>query len=572
MNSLRQLYDHLSWRQRLTILATVVAVMGGLFALQYWNTERKFKPLFSAMAADDAGAVITKLKSSNIEYRLADGGATILVEESRVAEVRLQLASAGLPQTGRIGYELFDQANFGASEFTEQVNYHRAIEGELERSVMSLREVERARVHLTMSKDSLYTEARQPAKASILVKLRTGAQLSAQNISAITQLAASAVPGLKANQVTLVDTNGNLLSRPRSVSLNGEDPDGNEGVLEYRKTIEHDIQAKIAQTLEPLLGTDHFRIGVSTEIDLTSGDQSEELFDPEKAVIASSQTTQDVPAGGVVQAGVPGTSSNLPRPTASQASAAASTTNYGRRTENVNYQTSRTVRHTKLEQGALKRMSVSILVDHNLRYDNGKPVVEAPKPEKLQVIKDVVAAAVGLNTMRGDQLVVEAFPFESTLAAQPLAPDAPSTAPSSAIPLPAWLQKLLGENFKLQDPLGLVGGVVGGFLLILVGGAWWFLKGRKKGKVAITGQLAAGGKRDAGSLSADAERSMEARLAEQVAEQDRKDAEAILALKIPAPSTKKTDVLTKHISGEIKKDPTAMAHVVRSWLNGEYQR
>ncbi|MEO8096866.1 MAG: flagellar basal-body MS-ring/collar protein FliF [Acidobacteriota bacterium] len=547
-------------RQKIYLLAAVLAVGGALYGMQQWNRERGYEPVFSGMSPEDAGAMTAKLKESNVDYRLSEGGATILVKSDKVAEVRLQLAAAGLPQTGRLGFELFDKTNFGASEFTEQVNYHRAIEGELERSVMSLREVERARVHVTMAKESLYTEQRQPAKASILVKLRPGAQLSPQNIAAITQLASSAVQGLQPNQVSVLDTAGNLLSRARaSGSLDGGD--GNEAVLEYRKGLERDVQNKIAETLSPMLGPDHFRVGVSADVDLTSGDQSEETFDPEKSVMVSSQTSQDMPTPGDVVAAVPGTASNLPRATAAQASAAASVTNYGRKTESTTYQTSRLVRHTKLPQGSVKRLSLSILVDHSLRYDQGKPVVEAPSAEKLQVIKDLVAAAVGVDTKRGDQLVVEAFPFESTLSAQPLTIDAPKSGPSATLPLPAWLQKLLEGS-----PVVLASAGAAVAVLVLGGGFFLWRRGKKTSKTHP-----AGGK-EIHSASADAEKVMGARLAGQVAEHDRLEAEAILALKIPAAATKKTDILTKHIAAEVKKDPAAMAQVVRSWLNGEYQR
>ncbi len=566
MIQLGQLWANLVPRQRIILILAAAAVIAGIFGLQRWNQERGFEPLFSGMAAEDAGAITASLKEKNIEYRLSEGGATILVKSDRVADVRLQLAAAGLPHTGRLGFELFDQTNFGASEFTEQVNYHRAIEGELERSVMSLREVERARVHVTMPKDSLYLEARQPAKASILIKLRVGAQLSPVNIAAMTQLAASAVPGLQANQVTVLDTSGNLLNRPKPAGLQ-DSAEGSEAELEYRKQLERDIQAKIAQTLDPLIGAEHFRVGVSADIDLTSGDFSEEIFDPDKSVMVSSQTTQDMPApGAVAEAGVPGTASNLPRATAAQAAAGASVTNYGRKTENTTYQTSRTVKHTKLGQGALKKLSLSILVDHSLRYDQGKPVVEAPTPEKLQVIKDLVTAAIGIDAMRGDQLVVEAFPFEATLAAQPLNLDSPKAATPanpSSIPLPPWLQNLIGTQVNMM----VVAGVGAGFLVAILGGGFFLWRRRKKKKASAT----VNGKQ-LSSPAADAEKEMGARLAEQAAEQERLEAEAIMSLKLPAVSTKRTDVLTKHIAGEVKKDPAAMAHVVRSWLNGEYQR
>jgi flagellar M-ring protein FliF len=227
-----QLWANLVPKQRILLITAVLAVVGGLFALQRWNDERGYEPLFSGMSPEDAGAVTAKLRESATEYRLSDGGSTILVKADRVAEMRLQLAAAGLPQTGRLGFELFDQTNFGASEFTEQVNYHRAIEGELERSVRTLREIESARVHVTMPKESLYLEQRQPAKASILVKLRRGAQLSAQNIAAMTQLAASAVPGLQAAQVSVLDTAGNLLNRPRATGLEDTGQASEAGVPE----------------------------------------------------------------------------------------------------------------------------------------------------------------------------------------------------------------------------------------------------------------------------------------------------------------------------------------------------
>ena len=173
MNQFTQLWKKLTWAQRTWIAVAVVAVIGGLLSLNHWNQERDFKPLFSGLAAEDAGAVTAKLRELNVPI---PSGRRRLDHPGRppaaVAEARLQLASAGLPKTGRIGFELFDKANFGASDFAEQVNYHRAIEGELERSVMSIREVEQARVHVTLAKDSLYTEQREPAKASILVKLR----------------------------------------------------------------------------------------------------------------------------------------------------------------------------------------------------------------------------------------------------------------------------------------------------------------------------------------------------------------------------------------------------------------
>ncbi len=569
MGQLNQLWSRLTWAQRIWIGVAAAAVIGGLSYLNHWNQERDFKPLFSGLAPEDAGTITSKLRELGVEYRLASDGAEVLVPSEKVAETRLQLASAGLPKSGRIGFELFDKTNFGASDFAEQVNYHRAIEGELERSVMSIREVEQARVHITLAKDSLYTEQRQPAKASVLVKLRHASALSPQNIAAICQLTASAVPGLSVDQVTLVDTAGNLLNRPRAAaSADGEL--GSEAAADYRKSVEHDVQNKIGQTLEPLLGPDHFRVGVSADVDLTSGDQSEEIYDPQKSVIATSQTTQDGPALASAS-GVPGTPSNLPNPVSKPSTQAS---NYARHTENTTYQTSRVVKHTRIPQGRVKKLSISVLVDHLLRQEGSQRVVEAPSAEKLKVIHDLVTAAAGIDTQRGDQLVVESFPFEATLAAsreQELAPEAaPGAKPGSPSPLPPWAQ-----NLAVQQKFILLA-AIGAAALLALGGlfaAMWLRNRRKKTVTVEASSKALEPAAGATAVSADdVEKQIQARIAEQTAEKVRQEAEALLQLKLPSVSTKKTDVLVKHIAAEAKKDPTAMAHVVRTWMHGDNQR
>jgi flagellar M-ring protein FliF len=567
MNQFTQLWKRLTWPQRVWIAVAAAAVIGGLLWLNHWNQERDFKPLFSGLAAEDAGTVTAKLRELGVEYRLSDDGSTILAPSDRIAEARLQLASAGLPKSGRIGFELFDKVNFGASDFAEQVNYHRAIEGELERSIMSLREVEQARVHLTLAKDSLYTEQRQPAKASIVVKLRHAGSLSPQNIAAICQLTASAVPGLSPDQVSLVDTSGNLLNRPRA-TIEGEDEQATQAALEYRKNIEREVQNKIAQTLQPLLGAEHFRAGVSADVDLASADQSEEVYDPQKSVIATSQTTQDGP-GLPTAAGVPGTPSNLPNPVSQPLLSSSGAGNYARHTESITYQNSRMVKHTKLPQGTLTRLSMSVLVDHSLRWDGPKRIVEPPSAEMLKVIRDLVAAATGLDAKRGDQLVVDAFPFEATLTAEPMVLAAPSTAKPPST-LPPWLEQLMEhKNFAL---IAGIGGA--GILALLVGLVAMIRRGNKKKRaIEIAREVEQRKTKELdGPRGEGGEPGLEAQLAAQTAEKAKMDSEALLKLKLPAIATKKTDVLTKHIAQEAKKDPAVMAQVVRSWLHGDNNR
>ena len=277
-----------------------------------WNHERDFKPLYSNLSSEDAGAVLAKLKESATEYRFGDSNSTILVPSKRIPELRLQMASAGIPKSGRIGYELFDRTNLGTTDFTEQVNYHRAIEGELERSIMCMNEVEQARVHITFPKDSVFTESREPAKASVMVKLKLGKALSPQNAQAISQLVSSAVEGLAPEATSVMDMQGNLLVRPKKP---GDGSEPSEELLTWKKQLENETLAKINSVLDPLLGSEKYRASVDVDCDQTSGEQSEETFDPNRSVITTSQRTEEGSINRESGAAVPGTQSNLPRPT-----------------------------------------------------------------------------------------------------------------------------------------------------------------------------------------------------------------------------------------------------------------
>lgn len=565
MPQIQRLLSSLTLRQKVTLAVVAIAIAAAMWGFTRWSGERDFRPLYTGLAAEDAGSIVTRLKEGGVEYRLSENGSSISVPSARVAELRLQMAAAGIPKTGRIGFELFDKTNLGATDFAEQVNYHRALEGELERSVIGLAEVESARVHITMPKDSVFLDSRQPAKASVLVKLKPGARLSPQSVLAICHLAASAVPGLDPEAVSVLDMRGALLSRPRrGLGADGSEP--SEATLEYRQKIERDLLSKINATLEPVLGADKFRAGVFIECDFTSGEQSEETLDPSRSVMVSAQKTEDI-TGVNLASGVPGTASSLPRPSARPGASGTGTT---RRTENVTYQTSRTVRRVRLPQGSIRRMSVSVLVDHAVRWSGSgtaaKRVVEPPAPEKLKVIRDLVAAATGYVQERGDQLIVESLPFEATLMAEPPAGQTPAApaAPPSAPALPGWLVRLMAQkNFPV------LAGAAGGATLALLALVIVLLRrrARRQPTVAIQGAIAGSAGPAAVSEGGDVKKQMEAKLAEQAALKERMDQEALNSLKLPPVTSKKTEVLTKHIAEEAKKDPAAVAQILRTWLN-----
>lgn len=557
----RQLISALSIRQRIAIVCAALLAVGAMLSLSHWSKESDFKPLYSNLAAEDAGAVVQKLKESGTDFRLSENGTTVLAPSARVAELRLELASAGLPKSGRIGFELFDKTNFGATEFAEHVNYRRALEGELERSIMSLSSVEQARVHLTFPKDSVFLESRQSGKASAILRLRPGAKLLPQNVSALTNMIASAVEGLTPEAVTLLDTRGNLLSLPKRAGMEPDSLQPSDATIEFKQKLENNLLAKVNATLEPLLGAGRYRTGVSVDCDFTSGEQSEETLDPNKSVMITSQKTEDA-TSSAGSSGAPGTASNLPRP--------PGRTGYGsggvsRKTENITFQTSRVVRHMRLPQGTVKRISLSVLVDHELKWEGAgkklKRTLVPPTPEKLKIIRDLVSGIAGLSTERGDLLVVETLPFESTLSAESpseMGPNTPVTDPR----VPKWLAPVLadGKSFLIAAVVGAV------LVVILLGLAFLLLK--KKKKPSVTTQTALPGQAEgAGTAMVSEAAQHEAdRLLAREAAQRKLDEEIANQLKLPNLATKKAEILIAHLQESVKQDSVGGTNILKTWL------
>ncbi len=576
----------------------VILVVAGLFFFVRRQRDRDYVPLYSALSAEDASAVLAKLKEGSVEYKLAEDGATIRVRSKVVPELRLQMASAGIPKTGRMGFELFDRNNFGITEFTEQVNYHRALEGELERTVMAIAEVEHARVHITPAKESVFLDQRRPAKASVLLKLKqeigeAPAKLGKRNVAAITHLVSSGVEALAPEDVSVLDVHGNLLTgKPAQEE---EEPRINQALFAYRRDVERDLLAKVNATLEPLMGPKRFRAAVSVDCDLSTVEQSEESYDPARSVMTTSQRSEDNGAT-VTPSGVPGAPSNLPRPTSRPG---LNGQNFTRRTENIAYQSSRLVKRISLPQGNVRRVSVSVLLDHVIRWEgtgkDRKRIVEPPPPERLKSTRDLVAGVVGFQSERGDQVVVESIPFETTLAWEPPpqapepgapgAPGAPGTAaPGQGIwPAIAWVQ----QGIKNRDPmvLGALGGAVL-LILLMAGAAFWVKKKRKKVATAAQAAQAKSVQAAEDAIEGEAESApalpgapslvdkFDKQFADQMAakqkQEEDQDREILNALalnkKLPSATTRKAEVLSRHMGEQSKKTPEAMAQIIRTWI------
>lgn len=578
LEQVRKLLASLTRRQIVWIAASAVTAVALIGWLVHQNREKDFKPLYSGLAAEDAGQVVARLKESNVEYRLTDNGAAILVPSARVAELRLTLAAAGLPKSGRIGFELFDKTNFGASDFAEHVNYRRALEGELERSVMSIQEVAQARVHLTVPKDSVFADLRRPAKASVLVKLKREASLSAKNVSAIGHLVANAVEGLTPEMVTIVDMQGNLLipqeKEPKSENREIDSP------IEFRQKLESDLLAKLVSTLEPVMGPDHFRAGVSVEVDFTSGEQSEESYDPNRSVMLNQTRSEDVTLPKEAN-GIPGTPSNLPRPTSRPGSGSGN--GVIRRSENITYQSSRLVRRTKLPQGNVRRVSASVVIDQEVRWegsgDKAKRIVTPPSEETLKKVRDLAAGAIGFQQDRGDQIFVQSLPFESTRKGPP-PPDPTASRPGSG------LEKWLADKNIQVNPMVLIAGLAV-VLIAIAGGVAFLLLRRKKVVVATAAVevetppvLPAGTPEDGPAAVAAPEpaevvpanpsvpdETDDEQKAREAAEKAKAEKDVLKSLRASGAVSKKTEVLIKHIAEESKRDPVMVAQILRSWLN-----
>jgi flagellar M-ring protein FliF len=561
MDQLKKLIATLSWPQRAGILATAAVALCAILGLVHWRHEQDFRPLFTGMAPEDASAVVQKLKESGAEYRIGDGGATVSVPAEKLDELRLDLAGAGLPKTGRVGFELFDKTNLGITDFAEHVNYQRAIEGELERTIRTLNEVEQARVHVTFPKDSVFLDSREPAKASVLVQLKPGATLMPQNVLAITNLVASAVQGLTPDNVSVVDMQGNLLNRPHKGLL---DDDGmSDGMLEYKHQIEKDLAAKVESTLEPLLGAGKFRVGVSADCDFATTDQSDEVLDPTRSVMVTSQKSEDI-AGTVATSGVPGTASNLPRPP-DAARPASTPGTASRRTESVTYDTSRTVRHVKTPEGSIKRISAALLLDQAVQWQGTgkqrKRVLVPPSPTELKAIHDVVAGVLGLDPQRGDQLVIESLPFEQTLSG-----DSGIEEPPAAPPAP--------NPFKLPwDKRIVLAGA--GALLIGIVAAVALLRKKKRKSVEITGKRALPSAASASSIKGVVDDSDEQALG--LADQAGSDSPQLAAGELPPfkfqlpPLGRKIEGMRAGMKELVQRDPSIAANVVRGWLEEDHR-
>ncbi len=409
--------------QQALLLAGALAVAATLFVFVRMIQEPKYVTLYSGLRAQDAQELASRLTAKNIPNRLGTDGASLLVPGDKLDAARLETASQGLPRNARMGFELFDTPNWAGSDFTEKVNYQRALEGELERTLQTLSEVEAVRVHLVLPHESLFTEQDRGAKAAVIVKTRGGA-LSAEAQGAIPQLVASAVERLRPEDVTVVDADSDAsLVRPH-------------GLLGGSSSSELDVQLAqaIVHTLEPVVGADHVRASVHVEYDPSTSEHTEETYDPKTVATLTTQHSEET-AGGAAGGGIPGTASNVPgaQPAGAPVTAASDGDHQASRSDSTSFAVSKTTNHVLQPPGRLKRLTAAVLVDDvvetavDAKDKDGKDIKKTETrrrrtDDEMKELVRLAGAAIGVDGNRGDLLAVENISFRETLVQTPLPP------------------------------------------------------------------------------------------------------------------------------------------------------
>jgi len=494
-NALRGL-SQLPGRQQFGTILGLAVVASLAIAAWMWGQSPDYRVLYSNLSDRDGGAIVSALTQMNVPYKFGEGGGALLVPSSQVHDARLRLASQGLPKGSVVGFEVMEQQRIGITQFQEQINYQRALEGELAKSIQSLSAVQAARVHLAIPKSSVFMREQQKPSASVLLSLYTGRTLERAQIAGIVNLISSSVPELASKNVSVLDQDGTLLSA-QARAEDGTMLDASQ--LQYLQSMESSYMKRIVAILEPLVGRENVRAQVTADIDFSSTEQMAELYKPnakpDDAAMRSQQVAEAVQTGGgpATPQGVPGALSNQPaaaatapigsqpapgqsplsggsaaparagasatspaasavQPAGQPAAQSAGQSGNTRRDTTTNFEVDKTIRHTRNPTGTIRRLSAAVVVNHKRTINDKGESVTTPLPEKdMNQITELVRDAIGFSKERGDTLNVANAPFSVT--EREIAPE-----------VPLWKQP---ENISLAKEAGknLLVALVGVYLL-----------------------------------------------------------------------------------------------------------
>jgi flagellar M-ring protein FliF len=428
-------------RQIMMLVAVAGAVALGVMAA-FWGQTPNYGLLYGNLNDKDTGGVIEALTKSNIPYKIDESSGAVMVPAKQVHEARLKLAGQGLPRGTGVGFELMDEKPaFGNTQFQEIARYQRAIEGEIARSIMTLSNVQSARVHLAIPHQSAFIREREQPSASVLLNLYAGRAIEPDQVSAIVHLVAASVPNLITDRVTVIDQKGKLLTSSEAT----RDLSSSSNQIEYRRKLEESYARRIEEILTPITGTGSVKAQVAADIDFTITETARESYNPQGQLVRSEQTAEEMNNGGASAGGIPGALSNQPpgatsvpetaKPAAGQkpgAAAAAAALAQAANTGNAavstskratrNYEIDKTISHTKQPTGIIRRLSVAVVVDDIINTSKAGKISRKPRtPEELARMTSLAREAVGFDEKRGDSVNVTNAAFNTPAAATPMA-------------------------------------------------------------------------------------------------------------------------------------------------------
>ncbi|WP_024554167.1 flagellar basal-body MS-ring/collar protein FliF [Franconibacter helveticus 513] len=541
---------------KIPLMVAAAATVAIIVAMVLWAKSPDYRVLYSNLSDQDGGAIVTQLTQMNVPYRFSDNGSAIMVPAENVHELRLRLAQQGLPKGGAVGFELLDQEKFGISQFSEQVNYQRALEGELARTIETLGPVKSARVHLAMPKPSLFVREQKLPSASVTLNLEPGRALDEGQISAVVHMVSSSVAGLPPGNVTLVDQGGHLLTQSNTAGR-----DLNDAQLKFASDVESRIQRRIEAILGPIVGSGNVHAQVTAQLDFANKEQTEEQYhpngDPAQAAVRSRQLNTSEQIGGAYPGGVPGALSNQPAPANNapidapqaqnnaqangqngqnnpqRAQTTSTAANSGPRNtqhdETTNYEVDRTIRHTKMNVGDIQRLSVAVVVNYRQLAD-GKPLPLTA--DQLKQIEDLTREAMGYSEKRGDTLNVVNSPFTAT--------------EETGGELPFWQQQSFIDQMLSA----------GRWLLVLIV-AWLLWRKAVRPQIQRRAEEAKAAQEMAQQRK-EMEEAVEVHLSKDEQTQQRRNNQRLSA-----------EVMSQRIREMSDNDPRVVALVIRQWMSNE---
>jgi len=384
-------FEALSSGKKISIIMVLMITVASILLLVYLTTQVEYRVLFSNLSSEDAGHIVSKLSEKKIPYKVSSSGNAISVPEDKVSELRLELAATGLPQGGGVGFEIFDNKTLGATEFEQQLNYRRALQGELSRTINGLDAIQSSRVHIALPKDSLFSDQQKKSTASVTLRMKSGKSLRPAQIDGIVHLVASSIEGMSPEDVMVVDSRGAILSVKQNDNklskLTAQQSD-------YQRNMEKDLATRIQTMLENVVGQGEAAVRVTAELDFRIMEKTEEAYDPEAQVVRSTQKNTEkenaVTAAGAVSAD----------PKKEKID------------EIINYEINKVVSKTVMPVGETKKLSIAVLVDGKYKKnEKNEEVYQALTKNEIESLEDLVRKSAGINVQRGDQVVVTNMPF-----------------------------------------------------------------------------------------------------------------------------------------------------------------